>query len=109
MKWYIDIVFNVQTVKTYLQKLNPYKAVGPDKVHPRVLREATEQMTLPVYLLCRRSMDIGQLPHLWKTANVIPLFKNGKRVNAENYRPFPLLLSCANTLKRSSGSRWKNI
>ena len=29
----------------------------------------------------------GTVPHEWKHANVVPIFKKGNRCKAENYRP----------------------
>ena len=32
----------------------------------------------------------GTVPHEWKHANVVPIFKKGNRCKAENYRPVRL-------------------
>ena len=36
------------------------------------------------------SLREGTVPHEWKHANVVPIFKNGNRCKAENYRPVRL-------------------
>jgi len=44
-----------------------------------------------VYLLFRRSLNESFIPTEWKRANVCPIFKNGSRNLAENYRPVSLI------------------
>ncbi|KAK3083817.1 hypothetical protein FSP39_003606 [Pinctada imbricata] len=41
-------------------------------------------------LFFQASLDQGQLPKEWKTANVVPIFKKGEKTRAENYRPVSL-------------------
>ena len=36
------------------------------------------------------SLREGTVPHEWKYANVVPIFKKGNRCKAENYRPVSL-------------------
>ena len=41
------------------------------------------------------TIDSGTLPVQWKTAIVVPVFKNGNRSKAANYRPVSLIsVSC---------------
>ena len=41
--------------------------------------------------LCIRSFQLGSIPEAWKEANITPIYKKGKRTEAENYRPISLL------------------
>ena len=41
-------------------------------------------------MLFNQSLQCGQLPHDWKCANVIPVFKKGSKFAANNYRPISL-------------------
>lgn len=34
------------------KELNPYKPAGPDKIHPRVLKETSATITKPVFEIC---------------------------------------------------------
>ena len=36
------------------------------------------------------SLDVGELPNIWKLTNVVPIFKKGDRENPSNYRPVSL-------------------
>ena len=35
-------------------------------------------------------MDLGEVPSMWKQANVVPIFKKGDRTIMSNYRPVSL-------------------
>src|SRR6056300_297647 len=69
-------------VSKLLKGLNPSKSPGPDKLHPRILKELAETLTKPVTMLFNRSLQSGNLPELWKRANVSPIFKKGCRQSA---------------------------
>ena len=55
--------------------LDPNKAMGPDGIHPRVLKECCEQLAWPFNILYMRSFKHGVLPDDWKTAEVTPIYK----------------------------------
>jgi hypothetical protein len=42
-----DPTFEEEIIQTKLRNLNPYKTVGVDKVHPRVLKECSKSMARP--------------------------------------------------------------
>ena len=58
-----------------LNKLNMNKASGVDGIHPSLLRELTEQLSGPLSILFRRTLDEGMVPTDWRAANVTPLYK----------------------------------
>ena len=70
--------------------LNPSKALGPDELHPRVLKELAKELG-PVFAhLFHQSINTGEIPKEWSLANICPLFKKGDRSLACNYRPVSL-------------------
>ena len=52
----------VEQVKKLLKDLIPTKAPGVDKINPRILKEAAEQLALPITLLAKKSIEEGKLP-----------------------------------------------
>ena len=102
-----DIVVTKEGVTKLLKGLNPSKALGPDELHPRVLKKlATELCPLFAHLF-RQSIDKGEIPKEWSLANICPLFKKEDRSLACNYRlvsltcvPCKLLehLVCSNSM-----------
>ena len=85
-----DIAVSKDGVIKLLKGLNPSKALGPDELHPRVLKELATELG-PVFAhLFQQSIDTGEIPKEWSLANVCPLFKKSDRSLACNYRPVSL-------------------
>ena len=85
-----DIVVTKEGLTKLLKGLNPSKALGPDELHPRVLKELATELG-PVFAhLFQQSIDKGEIPKEWSLANICPLFKKGDRSLACNYRPVSL-------------------
>ena len=86
----LDIVINEDVVMKTLKKLKPGKSPGPDGLHPRVLKEAREEIAPGLTIIFQASINRGVLPDEWLCANVSPIFKKGKKHIAGNYRPVSL-------------------
>ena len=85
-----DIVVSNEGVSKLLKGLNPSKALGPDELHPRVLKELATELG-PVFAhLFQKPLDMGEIPKEWSLANICPLYKKGDRALACNYRPISL-------------------
>ena len=66
-------------VKEYLTTLNEFKSPGPDEWHPRVLKELAEELSEPLSIIFLKSWESGEVPEDWRRANVVPIFKKGKK------------------------------
>jgi len=85
-----DVIFSQDDVAKVLSKLREDKAAGADDLPPRLLLQIKDQISYPLFLLFRKSLDEGIVPKDWKMSNVSPIFKKGSRSLAENYRPVSL-------------------
>ena len=77
-------------MKKKLLALKTTKSPGPDKIHPRALKEVATAIVKPLYWIFSSTMEKRKLPTIWKRANVSPIFKKGNRQLASNYRPVSL-------------------
>ena len=73
-----------------LQNLKPFKAAGPDKLKPLLLKELREEIAPIIQIIFERSLQTGKLPADWCKAQVTPIFKKGNKSSAANYRPISL-------------------
>ena len=85
-----DISFEVSKISKLLDKLRIDKSPGPDGIHNRVLFEIKDQIGDLLSILFQKSFQSGLLPKEWKEANIVPIYKKGKKSDPNNYRPVSL-------------------
>jgi len=83
-------IIQEEAVNDLLCHLDTYKPMGPDGVHPRVLRELTEELVKPLSIICQQSWLKGEVPDDWRIASVTPIYKKGWKEDPGNYRPLSL-------------------
>ncbi|GAB0186663.1 receptor-type tyrosine-protein phosphatase kappa [Grus japonensis] len=79
-----------EAVNDLLRHLDTHKSMGPDGIHPRVLRELAEELAKPLSIIYQQSWLTGEVPDDWRLANVTPIYKKGRKEDPGNYRPVSL-------------------
>ena len=54
-----------------LRKLDAYKSMRPDELHPRVLRELADVVAKPHSIILQQSWLTGNVPVDWRLENVM--------------------------------------
>ena len=55
-----------------------------------LLQKTAKEMSIPLAHIFQQSLDSGEVPDDWRTANVTPIHKKGDRTDPSNYRPVSL-------------------
>ena len=59
------ILVSTEGVIKLLKGLNPSKALGPDELHPRVLKELANELGSVFAHLFQQCLDMGEIPKEW--------------------------------------------
>ena len=88
---FIDsITIDEDSVRTKIDNLKEGKAPGPDGISTTLLINTKDVLAKPLTMIFNKSIDEGKIPKDWRSANVAPIFKKGKRDDPANYRPVSL-------------------
>ncbi|KFQ19906.1 LINE-1 reverse transcriptase, partial [Mesitornis unicolor] len=85
-------IIHEEVVSELLNHLDIHKSMGPDGIHPRILRELAEELAKPLSIIYQQSWLTGEVPVDWRLANVTAIYKKGQKEDPENYRPVSLTL-----------------
>jgi len=87
------VYFDFYSVLKNLCQMKP-GAAGPDGLPPMLFKNLSQVLASPLSILFNIILQFGEVPSLWKTASVVPIFKKGDTSVASNYRPVSLTSSC---------------
>ena len=89
-----------QDVNDVISVLQVNKAVGPDCISHKMLKETIFSVSTLLCFLFNRSLKESLFPTQSKIANVLPLFKKGDQSKLSNYRPVSLLSCVGKIMER---------
>ena len=95
-----QIVLNESEVLDCLLNLDQTKTGGPDDISARLLKTVANEITPSLTRLFNLSLRLGEVPSIWKQANVTPVPKVGDVHCVENYRPISLLCIVSKVLEK---------
>ena len=82
-----------EQVLSYMKKLNPKKATGPDEIPPKLLKVGAKALAPSVTNVINMSIKSAKFPTDMKRADVYPIYKKSDSMNKCNYRPVSVLSS----------------
>ena len=74
-----------------LTSLSSNKATGVDKISSKIIKIASPAIADSLTHIFNQAVTLSSFPDEWKTARVVPLYKNGQRNLAGNYTPISVL------------------
>ena len=66
------------------------KAMGPDSIPPRIIKELAYELAEPVTKIFNTSLSTGEVPFLWKCSNITPIPKVKQPQYESDTRPISL-------------------
>ena len=66
--------------------------MGPDEMHPRVLRELADIIARPLSLMFEKSWWSGEVPGDWRKGHVMFISKMGRKNDRGNYQSVSLII-----------------
>ena len=91
---------SVEMVLISLKQLDINKVTGSDGIPVRLLKETADQMAPSLTMVFNKSLRFAIFAGDWKLANIVPIFKKGKRDFVEHYRRISLLPVIFKVLER---------
>ncbi|TRZ25108.1 hypothetical protein HGM15179_002011 [Zosterops borbonicus] len=83
-------IIQEEAIREQLRCLDAHKSMGPDGIHPRVMRELADDLAKPLSIIYNQSWLTGEVPEDWKLASVTPIHNKGGKEDPSSYRPASL-------------------
>ena len=85
-----DFQFCPENIEKECDELKGTAAAGPDGVPATMLKNCRKELSRPLYILWRSSLDCGSIPAELLLVMISPIHKGGRRSVPKNYRPVAL-------------------
>ena len=95
-----DITITPDRILKYINKSSLNTAPGPDGIPNSFIKQFKCQLLNPLVAVFKYFVDIGEMPSMWKTANVTPVLKKGLASDVSNYRPISLTCNFCKLFER---------
>lgn len=99
---------NSQLVQDLLLQPDAHRSMGPEGIHPRVLKELADVIARPLSNIFQQSSECGEVPVDWRMANIVSIFKKGKKEDPVSLTSVPgkIILGVSEKHLKDKCSRW---
>lgn len=91
---------SLEELEIAFKSLKRNKATGVDDMNGNIIIDVFEEIKLPIFSICKSSLQAGVFPDALKNAKVTPIFKAGDSSLSSNYRPISVLPVFSKILER---------
>ena len=85
-----DINFTKEDIELAIDELDNYAATGHEDIPAKTLKSCKHEISVPLTILWKWSMNTGEIPQDLKTEYITPIYKKGNKTDPANYRPISL-------------------
>ena len=85
-----NILFTEDELLEAFKEVSSNSASGPDEFPAMLLKQCSNAIITPLYMIRQKSLNTGVIPDLCKMANIVPIHKGKSRAIPKNYRPVAL-------------------
>ena len=106
----IDFSFSKEEIVKEIRNIKSDSAAGPDFFPAVLLKECAEELSKPLFIFWRHSLDTGNIASSLKKAVVCPIYKpNSQRSHPMSYRPVSLTSHIIKSFERVMRSKIVNF
>ena len=89
-----------EEISDLIKTLISNKSTGSNSILTSILKKIKNEISIPLSAIINNSFKNEIFPNLLKSAQVIPVFKNGSRLSCNNYRPISLLSNIGKVIEK---------
>ncbi|XP_076069210.1 uncharacterized protein LOC143041260 [Oratosquilla oratoria] len=73
-----------EDIENAIDNMKTSASSGPNGIGTYILNECKKTISIPLLTLWRKSLDTGEIPEIFKFANVTPIHKGGSKKEPKN-------------------------
>ena len=85
-----EVTFTQEDIISAIKEINNHSSSAEDDIPAIILKKCAAQLSYPILLIWRDSLESGVVPKTFKKQIITPVFKKGSRAKPSNYRPISL-------------------
>lgn len=96
----ISIHITKEKIIDIIKCLDLQKSPGPDGIPPVFIKNCMFNITTPLLIIYKLSLESCTFPERWKLSHIVPIHKSGDRTDVANYRPISKISIFAKMLEK---------